>query len=207
MCARPWCRRSIGHRDFAWRASLSLLAALSVAAPIFASAPSTADQPSALPGDQETECLLNWAENSYSSLFSPSPAITRFSAPYLYRFYSQTNSYLGVSSVDNHVYYLAPDGHLIDEGSLTAWLPLAGCQPLPTECLFDWAERNYPHLFAPAGATSDSSIYYSYRYYRETDSWLAVSFSDNRVHYMGPDGAMIDEGTLDYWASQAGCIP
>jgi hypothetical protein len=45
-----------------------------------------------------------------------------------YRYYSATNAYLGVSSADNHVYYQAVDGRLQDEGLLSVWLPLAGCQ-------------------------------------------------------------------------------
>ncbi|MDD5321200.1 MAG: hypothetical protein PHD43_11425 [Methylococcales bacterium] len=76
----------------------------------------------------DIECLLNWAENAYPNLFSPAGAISQFQSPYTYRYYSNTNSYVGVSSINNHVYYLGPDGVLQDVGPLSNWLPLAGCQ-------------------------------------------------------------------------------
>ena len=74
------------------------------------------------------ECLLNWAENAYSNLFSPAGAISQFQSPYTYRYYRNTNSYVGVSSINNHVYYLGPDGVLQDVGDLSGWLTTALCQ-------------------------------------------------------------------------------
>ena len=74
-----------------------------------------------------TDCLLNWAERNYSQLFSPAGAVSQTSSPYYYRYYPDTNSYVGVSSADNHVYYLGPDGILQDEGSLSSWLDTSGC--------------------------------------------------------------------------------
>jgi hypothetical protein len=74
------------------------------------------------------ECLLNWAEASYPSLLSPSGAPSQFLSPYTYRYYQDTHSYAGVSYANNHVYYLGPDGVLLDVGDLTAWLGTAKCQ-------------------------------------------------------------------------------
>ncbi len=74
------------------------------------------------------ECLLNWAESNYPELFSPSGAPTAVWSVYTYRYYSGTNAYVGVSSDDNHAYYLGSDGILQDEGPLSYWLPKAGCQ-------------------------------------------------------------------------------
>ena len=74
------------------------------------------------------ECLFNWAEKNYPSLFGPAGALTQTSAPYSYRYYTNTRSYLGVSSDNNHVYYLGPDGVLRDEGALSNWLVTANCQ-------------------------------------------------------------------------------
>lgn len=79
-------------------------------------------------GEPSTECLLNWAEKNYASLFAPSGAPTATGAGYTYRYYSATNAYLGVSSVDDHVYYKEPGGKLLDEGLVSIWLPQAGCQ-------------------------------------------------------------------------------
>ncbi len=74
------------------------------------------------------ECLLNWAENSYPHLYSPLGALSQFSSPYTYRFYHGTDTYVGVSHSDNHVYYLGPDRILLDVGELSMWLTTSGCQ-------------------------------------------------------------------------------
>jgi len=74
------------------------------------------------------ECLFNWAQTSYPSLFSPLVSGLQFFSPYNYRYYKDTNAYVGVSSANNHVYYLGPDGVLLDVGDLFPWLTTAGCQ-------------------------------------------------------------------------------
>jgi len=75
------------------------------------------------------DCLFNWAEGNYPALFVPAGATTAVSGVYTYRHYSATNAYLGVSSVDNHVYYMVgSNGTLQDEGPTSHWLPKAGCQ-------------------------------------------------------------------------------
>ena len=161
------------------------------------------------PGSQTlapTDCLLNWAEQNYPGLFAPAGATTAVSGIYTYRHYSATNAYVGVSSVDGHVYYLGPDGVMQDEGTLYNWLPKASCPvPTPTDCLFNWAETNYPSLFAPAGATTTVSGGYTSRYYSGTNAYLRVSSTDNHVYYMGSDGVMQDEGPLSNWLPLAGC--
>ena len=74
------------------------------------------------------ECFFNKVERYYPSLFSPAASLTAVWSPYTYRYYSATKAYLGVSSADGHVYYQGPDGQSQDEGPLSYWLPLAGCQ-------------------------------------------------------------------------------
>ncbi len=75
------------------------------------------------------ECLFNWAEQTYPGLFAPANSTTATWSNYTYRYYSGTNAYLGVSSTDNHIYYLGQDGVFQDEGDMSKWLSLAGCQP------------------------------------------------------------------------------
>src|SRR5665811_674241 len=60
------------------------------------------------------DCLFNWAQTFNPSLFSPPVPGLQFSSPYTYRYYPITDSYVGVSSVDNHVYYLGPGVPLQD---------------------------------------------------------------------------------------------
>ena len=77
--------------------------------------------------DPAINCLFNWAENSYPSLFSPAGTATINSSPYTYRYYGNTNAYIGVSSLDNHVYYLGPDRILLDVGNFPGWLKNSDC--------------------------------------------------------------------------------
>ncbi|MFZ2171831.1 MAG: amidohydrolase family protein [Methylococcaceae bacterium] len=76
----------------------------------------------------DIECLFTWAEGNYPGLFAPAGAFTQVSGVYTYRNYPASNSYMGVSSADNHVYYMGADGLLQNEGPLSNWLPMAGCQ-------------------------------------------------------------------------------
>ena len=77
------------------------------------------------------ECLFKWAETSFPNLLSPSGEITQFQPPYQYRYYQTTNSYVGISSEDNHVYYLpanTPLQNVQDVGGIYGWLIQASCQ-------------------------------------------------------------------------------
>ena len=157
---------------------------------------------------QSDDCLFNWAESNYPNLFASPSSPTVVGSPYTYRYYSTTNTYLGVSSFDNHVYYLGPDGKMEDEGPISDWLPKASCPaPVPPQidCLFNWAERNYPSLFAPLGSVTTVWFNYTYRYYSTTKSFLAVSSEDNHVYYIGADGNSQNVGPISFWLSLAGC--
>ena len=154
-----------------------------------------------------TECLFNWAERTHSDLFAPAD-VTKVGSNYTYRYYAGTNAYLGVSSTDQHVVYMGADGVMHDEGALSDWLPKAGCgapKLPPSECLFNWAEQNYPTLFAPSGTTTATLGVYSYRHYSGTQTYLGVSSANNDVYYMGADGALLDVGPMSTWLTLAGC--
>ena len=53
----------------------------------------------------DTETLLNWAENTYPQYF-PNHQITQSIEPLLYRFYPDTGIYAGVNRNDNNAYVL-----------------------------------------------------------------------------------------------------
>ena len=78
-------------------------------------------------GHNATECLFNWAEGSYPGLFGQVGQFTQVSSVFDYRYYPGTQSYVGVSSTDYHVYYQGPDGNRTDEGPWTSWLATANC--------------------------------------------------------------------------------
>jgi len=73
------------------------------------------------------DCLFNWAERFYPSLFAPAGRVSAAYQAYYYRYYAGTNAYVGVSALDNHVYYIGPSGALLDVGPLPGWLTTAGC--------------------------------------------------------------------------------
>jgi chitodextrinase len=77
-----------------------------------------------------SNCLFNWAESSYASLFSPRGVQSLGFGPYYYRFYSQTNAYLGVSSSNNHLFYVGSlsSNALLDLGTVSGWYATAGCR-------------------------------------------------------------------------------
>ena len=77
-----------------------------------------------------TDCLFNWAEQAVHWLLYP-PATTQTAAPYTFRYYSGSNAYLGVSSVDDHVLYVVANTTPITQNDLGAqsdWLAQAGCR-------------------------------------------------------------------------------
>jgi len=75
------------------------------------------------------DCLFNWAEQNYAELFSPALGVSssRTLPPYYFRFYADTNAYLGISATDNNVYYLSPDNVLQNVGPAYEWLKQANC--------------------------------------------------------------------------------
>lgn len=99
-------------------------------------------------------CMMNWAQTFYPNLFSPPVSGVQISSPYTYRYYSNTNAYVGVSSADNHVYYQGPDDALPrDIGNVTDMLKEAGC-----------GEKPYPVIFIH-GLASSADTWVSYRDY------------------------------------------
>lgn len=72
------------------------------------------------------------------------------------------------------------------------------------DCLFNWAERNHPGLFAPAGGASATSAPYYYRFYAGTSVYLGVSTADANVYYL-TGGQLFSAGPLATWRVTAGC--
>ncbi|MGZ4955426.1 MAG: esterase/lipase family protein [Methylobacter sp.] len=74
------------------------------------------------------ECVLNWAQTFYPNLFSPLVSGVQSVSTFTYRYYPNTNAYVGFSSADNHIYYLGPnDVSPQDQGDISVWLKESGC--------------------------------------------------------------------------------
>ncbi len=65
-------------------------------------------------GNAESNRAMNWAEQTFSQLFTPSPAASGTFNGYLYRYYSGTNTYLGTAN--GHAYTMGSDGVIVDQG-------------------------------------------------------------------------------------------
>jgi hypothetical protein len=76
-----------------------------------------------------SDCVFNWAEIAYARVLAPTGATTATWPPYTYRYYAQSNAYLGTSSADSHVYYFGPlsANSLLDLGPLSSWRIMAAC--------------------------------------------------------------------------------
>ena len=155
------------------------------------------------------ECVMNWVESKYAGLFAPAGSLSTTAGGYLFRSYAASRSYLGVSATNNHLVYQGADGVLQDGGPLKDWLPRSNCETaanLPSsDCLFNWAEANYPGQFAPAGSPTEVSAAFTSRNYAATKAKLGVSATNNHLYYQGADGSLLDEGPLSKWLPLAGC--
>jgi uncharacterized protein YkwD len=75
----------------------------------------------------QADCLFDWAQGHYGALFGP-PTHSGVLDVYYYRHFTGTRAYLGISSANDHVYYLPEGGNLQDAGPQSGWFATAGCQ-------------------------------------------------------------------------------
>lgn len=75
------------------------------------------------------DCVFSWAERAFPEFFAPAVATSSTAAPYYYRYYSGTQTYLATSSADNHIWAYGPvtGNSPLDVGSMTSFLATAGC--------------------------------------------------------------------------------
>jgi len=96
-----------------------------------ATASPIADIWQALPAATSTQesCLYAWAETTYPGYLAPPQSASLSAPPYRYRYYPQSQAYLGISSDNSHLYYLgALTGNaLLDLGFVADWQARAGC--------------------------------------------------------------------------------
>lgn len=84
----------------------------------------------------------------------------------------------------------------------------AFCSTATDDCLMDWFEANYSTFIQPAGATSAYLGPYYYRFYAQTQSYLATNLDDGHVYYMGPatNNSIVDLGPASGWLSNTSCM-
>lgn len=70
--------------------------------------------------------------------------------------------------------------------------------------IFNWAESQFPQYLKPAGAVSQSASGYYFRYYAQTNVYLASA--SGKLYVYGPQvfgASILDLGALSTWLSQA----
>jgi len=119
------------------------------------------------------EQLMDWAERKYPDLF-PGHSSTMMAAPYLYRYYPQTQNYIGVDGQD--VYVLGPisGNSLLGVGSMSGF----GCAVLPGDC-----QAKAPKVFAGAGISA------------VIDAGGVATFWGSTSGFRMPAGTPIDTGS------------
>ena len=95
------------------------------------------------------------------------------------------------------------------EGNACWW---AGCSgsaigAAEADCLFGWAERSYPELFAPPGVASALLPPWRYRHYTGTGNLLGLSSVDGHVWVTGRafSDRLVDVGAAEAHLATAGC--
>ncbi|MCX7172650.1 MAG: NHL repeat-containing protein [Proteobacteria bacterium] len=73
------------------------------------------------------DCLFSWVERIHPTLFVPAGTASQTVSPYYFRYYATTNSYLGTSSANGHLYYVDSTGSPLDVGAQSDWFVAAGC--------------------------------------------------------------------------------
>lgn len=99
------------------------------------------------------------------------------------------------------------DGHRRDSRPDIGAFEYSAYSRPQVNCFFDWAERSFPGLFAPAGAATRVWESNDYRHYAGTQSYLIRSPASEHLYYLGPvtGQSVVDLGPLPNWLAAAGC--
>lgn len=74
------------------------------------------------------DCVFDWAEAHFPVHLAPRAATTLSAAGYRFRYYAGTDSYLGLSEDDLHIYFLKSGQTLVDLGDVSALAETTLCK-------------------------------------------------------------------------------
>ena len=77
------------------------------------------------------KCVVSWLESVNPDLTMPPTQSWETLGPYTARYYSTTQAFIALSSINQHIYYLGPvtENKLIDLGPVSSWLAPSRCRP------------------------------------------------------------------------------
>lgn len=106
-----------------------------------------------------------------------------------------TNRAINDLVLTNEVLYAASEG-----GGVFRYDFQTVTEPTDTDRIFNWAETTYTQYFQPGGGASQTGYGYYFRYYNQTNTYLASM--NNRLYIYGPaqwGTNVIDLGALSDW--------
>lgn len=86
----------------------------------------------------EVDSLFAWAEINYPALFKPASQASQSALGYYYRYYPQSDSYLGFREDDQGIYYLPSKGSVTPVGSVMPFLAQANTPPATPDALLEY---------------------------------------------------------------------
>lgn len=110
-----------------------------------------------------------------------------------------TNRAINDLVLTNEVLYAATEG-----GGVFRYDFQPVTEPTDPDRIFNWAETTYTQYFRPGGVSSQTGYGYYYRYYSQTNTYIASM--NNRLYIYGPSQwgtNIIDLGALSDWLPQA----
>lgn len=118
------------------------------------------------------------------------------------QYFDKTSPLSAAASASQCGSYGSPNSGCTTSTATTPTTPDTPTTPNATDAaniprVFNWAEATYPQFFAPSGQTCQDGFGYRYRYYSQSQSYLAAK--DGRVYVLIPalGKDILDVGTLD----------
>ena len=111
-----------------------------------------------------------------------------------------------IKKLDNSEIKTASDNVYVtsSNGIFNLFSPIVSIEDI--DCLFNWAQQQYPNVFRPTSADSQIFEDYSYRYYSDTNTYLGV-FQNQKIHLLQADltDEIQDVGYFEYFQHLSGC--
>ncbi|OYU43466.1 MAG: hypothetical protein CFE44_18230 [Burkholderiales bacterium PBB4] len=74
-------------------------------------------------------------------------------------------------------------------------------------CLFDWAEDQFPATLLPRRPSTQTLSPFRYRNYTAQNMFVAYSAEDAHLYFLAAPAPVVDLGLAANWSRQGGCRP
>ena len=156
-----------------------------------------------LPTRNELQTIIEWARTApaVNATIFPNIPTTAFWSSSAYLGNSNWAWYVNFGSGNDHAYYKT---NLLNVRLVSGEQSAVSQTSTLPDCLFSWAEQQFPQFFPASGGGSRTLDVFTYRQYG-SNTYLAVSALDSHLWTIFAGGAPIDLGAASTWYSTAGC--